>query len=342
MRKFQCHCGATVFFENIQCLACQSLLGFDAKAQTLRSLTPTPGDEQRLVCQESAQAFRYCSNYHQYNACNWLVPADSDDIYCQSCRLNETIPDLTRTVNVTRWVKLETAKRHLLYSLLSLGLPIVSDSPAAPRLAFAFMEDARTNENYAQNFVATGHTSGLITINLAEADDSYREQVREQMGEHYRTILGHFRHEVGHFYYELLVAGSEWEDSFKQLFGDPDRDYAEAMDRYYQQGGGGTDWQSHYISQYAQSHPLEDWAETWAHYLHITDTLDTAWAFNIIEPLDIRQSSMDDIMSAWLKLSVRLNALNRSMGLPDAYPFVITPAIGEKLSLVHRVVASAS
>jgi hypothetical protein len=36
-------------------------------------------------------------------------------------------------------------------------------------------------------------------------------------------------------------------------------------------------WQKSFISKYATSHPWEDWAETWAHYLHIMDMLETAF-----------------------------------------------------------------
>lgn len=344
MKNFTCQCGARVFFQNTHCLNCHAALGFDAASQTLHALTPVAGSYEKLALKNGKAdipVFKYCANYYSYNACNWLLPYDSEEPFCESCRLNQTVPDLNRPANVTRWIKLETAKRHLLYSLLSLGLPIINKPGQKPQLAFAFLEDARTNDNYAESFIATGHSSGLITINLAEADDSYREQVREQLGEYYRTILGHFRHEIGHYYYELLVVGSHWQDDFASYFGDPTVDYQQAMNRYYEQGGNQR-WEENYISQYAQTHPLEDWAETWAHYLHITDTLDTAWAFDIIEPLDIKASSMDDIVSAWLALSVRLNALNRSMGLHDAYPFVITPAISDKLNLVHQVVVSAS
>ena len=343
MKNFTCQCGARVFFPNTHCLNCGAALGFDADTQTLYALEPVDKSFEKLKLKnqpEPASQFKYCANYYSYNACNWILPYDSKEPFCQSCRLNQTVPDLTRPANVTRWIKLETAKRHLMYSLLELGLPIVN-KPGAPELAFAFLEDARTNDDYSESFIATGHSWGLITINLAEADDSYREQVREQLGEYYRTILGHFRHEIGHYYYELLVAGSARQNEFVELFGDPDEDYQMAMNRYYEQGGN-LSWREDYISQYAQTHALEDWAETWAHYLHITDTLDTAWAFDIIEPLDLKTSNMDDIIAAWLALTVRLNALNRSMGLNDAYPFVISKAIGEKLSLVHRVVVSAS
>lgn len=280
--------------------------------------------------------FRYCRNQRDYGACNWLLPEGEHKPYCISCRLNRTVPDLSGAENIGRWIKLEEAKRHLLYSLLSLGLALTPANNRGVNLAFAFLEDARTNPDMAESFIATGHKSGLITINLAEADDLYRERVREELGEHYRTILGHFRHEIGHYYYEILVADSQWRESFETLFGDPQTDYGEALNRYYALSPS-ADWHKAYISNYAQAHPLEDWAETWAHYLHIVDTLETATTFGLISR-DAEPGDMDAILSEWLELSVGLNALNRSMGLADAYPFVITPAVRDKLNLVHRVI----
>ncbi|MDO3386495.1 putative zinc-binding metallopeptidase [Gilvimarinus sp. SDUM040013] len=334
MKDFQCECGNRIFFFNNRCLSCERRLGFDPNLLIMRAFPKTDG----WLRSDSGEDFNYCQNYYDFNACNWLVKKGSKNRYCLSCRLNKTVPDLVSAENINRWSKLEAAKRHLIYSLLSLGLPIQSDKHAPVRLAFAFLEDARTNPNYAESFVATGHSSGLITINLAEADDAYRERVKEELGEHYRTILGHFRHEIGHYYYEMLVARTSWRAPFEALFGNPQLDYQQALKAHYQQPQM-ENWQSAYISSYAQSHPLEDWAETWAHYLHILDTLDTAIHFKLVEPLQ-KNGRVDagEAIEQWLALSVKLNALNRSMGLPDAYPFVITPKITEKLKLIHRVI----
>ncbi|MCP8898910.1 zinc-binding metallopeptidase family protein [Gilvimarinus xylanilyticus] len=336
MKDFYCQCGARVFFRNTQCLQCSRALGFAPLTMSMQSFD-MQGDSPVLWA-SNGKAYHYCKNYYDYNACNWVVPVDDTDPYCLSCRLNKTVPNLAHGDNVHQWGKLEAAKRHLIYSLLSLGLKLTPANDRGVRLEFAFLEDARSNPAVAESFISTGHSKGLITINLAEADDAYREKVRQQLGEYYRTILGHFRHEIGHYYYELLVADSPWLNEFKRLFGDPSRDYQAALKNHYN-ATDNTQWTDHFISHYAQSHPLEDWAETWAHYLHIVDTLETAESFGVLKR-GIDFSSVDSLLQHWLELSVSLNALNRSMGLGDAYPFVITPGVSEKLSLVHRIVTS--
>ena len=227
---------------------------------------------------------------------------------------------------------------------------------ANPRgLAFDFLKDA------GEQKVWTGHSDGLITINIAEADDPFREKMRIQLGETYRTLLGHFRHEIGHYYWDRLIRDSRWLSRFRALFGDEQIDYEQAKQKHY--GGGPGDWQQRFVSQYASMHPWEDWAETWAHYLHMVDTLETARCYGLsIRPpttegpdgeallsprtaadasvaarrLDLH--SFDDLMAGWVPLTIALNSLSRSMGLPDTYPFILsTPAI-EKLAFVHNVV----
>lgn len=289
----------------------------------------------------TGERFRDCYNHSHYAACNWLVPVGSHRRYCRSCRLNKVVPDLSQDDKVAQWRKLEAAKRHLLYSLMQLGLPVQGKGEAPELgLAFAFLEDQRFNAKVRETFVATGHARGLITLNLAEADDLHREKTRQQLGEYYRTIIGHFRHESGHYYFDLLVQGKAWEPEFRSLFGDPDRDYQQALRDYYADGGG--QWWADYISAYARSHPLEDWAETWAHYLHMWDTLETAEAFGVLaqeRDSSHREDTLDQLVERWKQLTLVLNALNRSMGLPDAYPFVLTEPVLEKLRLVHRVVS---
>ncbi|MDO6747135.1 zinc-binding metallopeptidase family protein [Gilvimarinus sp. 1_MG-2023] len=333
MRDFHCKCGNQVFFFNNQCLVCGRRLGFDSHTLSMRAFPDVEG-----WLHDDGQDYNYCQNYYDYNACNWLVKKGAENRYCLSCQLNRTVPDLVSVENISRWGKLEAAKRHVIYSLLNLGLPIQSVANPQVRLAFEFLEDARTNPAYAESFVATGHSSGLITINLAEADDAYRESVKEELGEHYRTILGHFRHEIGHYYYEILVANTPWRAGFEELFGDPTVDYQQALNNHYQNPPPDF-WQDSYISAYAVSHPLEDWAETWAHYLHIFDTLDTAIHFKLVEPLQKNgRVDAEKAIDTWLDFAVKLNALNRSMGLADAYPFMITPKIADKLKFIHQVI----
>ena len=179
---------------------------------------------------------------------------------------------------------------------------------------------------------------------LAEGDDVHREQMRVELAEPYRTVLGHFRHEIGHYYYFRLVAPvAEYVEQFKELFGDADADYQEALDRHYNDGPP-ADWRDDYVSSYATMHPAEDWAETFAHYLHIRDTLDTAAAFSFApagatyERRVLGPSGFATITDMWLPLAWGLNMVNRSMGKEDLYPFVLTPSVLEKMRFAHTVI----
>ncbi|RZK14718.1 MAG: hypothetical protein EOO56_24355, partial [Hymenobacter sp.] len=329
MKLFTCtHCGQVLYFENSRCEKCHYPLGFESTQLLLRPLVAEPdGHTYRLYNEPTSGTYAYCQN-HQHCACNWLVPADSATPFCLACDLNRTIPDLGQPGYLQRWQDLEAAKHRLVYSLLCLHLPVVSKR-VYPEEGLQF--DFKADESPAQR-VLTGHDNGLITINIAEADAIEREQARQAMHELYRTLLGHFRHEVGHYYWDRLIDKSPDLDEFRQLFGDDRQDYGEALQKHYAQGAP-PDWQQHYISAYATSHPWEDWAETWAHYLHIIDTLQTGHAYGLrLEPLDelseqgLRAAIQDpyqvadfgQIMAMWLPLTFALNSLNRSMGQP--YP----------------------
>ena len=288
--------------------------------------------------------FKQCANYAREQVCNWMLAADSADDLCASCQLTHAIPVLSGQ-NRLYWRRLESAKRRLLYTLWELHLQPMSKFKAPDTgLAFEFLQDLPTRR------VMTGHDNGLITLNIAEADPAFRERVREQMHEPYRTVLGHFRHESGHYYFDRLVANSKWLAPFRNLFGDERMDYGESLQRHYQDGPP-TDWNQHYISSYASSHPWEDWAESWAHYLHMIDTTDTAFACGMTlrpkvanephliireQPLDI--AAFDELMSDWFALTYVLNSLNRSIGMPDAYPFSLSAPVREKLQFIHTLI----
>jgi hypothetical protein len=217
------------------------------------------------------QIYRLCDNYSQKNICNWAIPADDPGTLCQSCRFTQVVPNLTEPGNKAAWYKLEVAKtRRFLYTLMHVGCDIKSkvDDPEQG-LAFAFLAEAGGSESTP---VLTGHANGLITINVSEADDAERERRRQQLHEPYRTLLGHFRHEVGHYYWDRLIKDNSAIDTFREYFGDERKDYAQALQDYYQQGPP-ADWQSRHVTAYRAAHPWEDWAETWAHYLHMTDAL---------------------------------------------------------------------
>jgi hypothetical protein len=204
--------------------------------------------------------------------------------------------------------------------------------------------------------ILTGHDNGLITINIAEADDAERERRRLSMGEPYRTLLGHLRHEVGHYFWNVLVRDDPSIERFRLVFGDERQDYGSALQAHYADGPK-DNWQDEFVSAYAGSHPWEDFAETWAHYLHIIDTLETAAAFGLrVRPsvskgpeitsvIDFdphRESDLNRLIEAWLPLTFAVNSLNRSMGQPDLYPFVLPPAVINKLSFVHERIHAAS
>jgi len=360
MKTFRCHCGNTLHFENSQCMVCGRTLGYVSEDLQLSALDPADGDQWQAL--SNGRLYKKCANYQQYNICNWLVSIEDNQRYCPSCRLNRIIPNLGEEQNLKLWYRIEAAKRRLLYTLCELGLPIVGRVQDPKRgLAFEFMEDQPHYDEFSNSFnevnrVMTGHHSGIITINIMEAEDSAREMMREQMKEGYRTLLGHFRHEIGHYYWDRLVNGTEYLAQFRELFGDERIDYQQALQDYYQRSQE-TSWRSGYISAYASSHPWEDWAETWAHYLHMVDTLETAndAGFTIeghhasapAEPVnhDFQQipgESFDALMGDWSSLVIGLNALNRSMGLPDAYPFILSAPALNKLRFVHQLVTSQS
>ena len=351
MQLFECqNCGQTLFFENQSCERCGHRLGYIAARQTLTALEPD-GDHWRPLDQAEV-SYRFCRNA-DYDVCNWLVRVDSPAAFCEACRHNRTIPDLSVPANLVRWRRLEIAKHRLFYSLLQFRLPLTTRSEHPEGLAFDMLADP---DDPSAPKVLTGHDGGLITINIAEADDAERESRRQGMSELYRTLLGHFRHEVGHYYWDRLVRDDEATLArFRALFGDEQDDYSEALKRHYDNGPP-TDWHQRCISAYAASHPWEDFAETWAHYLHIVDTLGTAGAFGLglhprvaqasgltaIVDFDAYEAeSIEALIEAWTPLTIAVNSLNRSMGLPDLYPFVLSPSVITKLGFIHELIRSA-
>jgi hypothetical protein len=348
VQLFQCQvCSQLLFFENTRCESCGSSLGYDAATSHLEVVVQD-GDIWRPSSGGDTQ-YRFCDNA-QYGACNWLVAADSPETYCAACRHNRTIPALSEGANLQRWQKLEAAKHRLFYQLIKLNLPLptLAEDPAHG-LAFDFLADPPAAGGPR---VLTGHDDGLITLNLAEADDAAREALRTQMGEPYRTLLGHFRHEIGHFYWDLLVRDGHRLEQCRAVFGDDQEDYGQALQRHYQEGPP-PGWQNDFISHYATTHAWEDFAETWAHYLHILDTLETAKAFGIaIHPMKAKASDLhaditlnpygegpvEGLIDDWLPLTFAVNSLNRSMGISDLYPFILSTAVIQKMDFIHRLV----
>ena len=351
MQVFHCsHCRQVVFFENTHCVSCGFKLAFVPDLSAMAAVEADAGNLWRIVARtRGRRRLRLCRNYLAENICNWAVAAEDPEPLCESCRLTQVIPNLGINGNREAWYKLEAAKRRLIYSLRQLHCPLAGrGNDPAHGLCYEFLSDADADKP-----VLTGHAHGVITVNIAEADDAEREGRRLQMGEPYRTLLGHFRHEIGHYYWERLIRDSPRIDQFRQLFGDERADYAASLQAYYQQGPP-ADWVQNYVSAYATSHPWEDWAESWAHYLHMSDMLETAADCGLSllprrrgEPMLLRARSgteqpFERLIANWFPLTYILNNLNRSMGLADGYPFVLsTPAIA-KLRFVHDTIAAAA
>lgn len=336
MRDFICpNCGQRLAFENSLCLSCGSALGFSLHDMAL--LVIAPAEESEHAGAVDSGQYQLCANLHLAE-CNWLVERGPVARLCASCALTRVRPDDSDAKALAAFAIAEKAKRRLIAELCELKLPIVGrDTDQEYGLAFDLL-----SSDFEEVF--TGHHNGVITLDLAEGDDVHREQLRVEMEEPYRTLLGHFRHEIGHYYFYRLVSPSpRYSQRFGELFGDPGADYQQALDRHYSDGAP-PGWEESYVSSYATMHAAEDWAETFAHYLHIRDALDTAAAFGFapaaatFERGVLGPSGFDAIIELWLPLSWSLNMINRSMGKEDLYPFVLPPAVLDKMRFVHTII----
>ncbi len=346
VKTFKCgSCGSTVYFENVQCLSCGRALGFQPERLEIITLAPDAGPPWRELKKPKGPRYHYCAN-EQHDVCNWLVRHGAPTPFCTACALNRTIPNLADPANLRAWGDFERAKKRLVYSLLRFGLPLDGSAVGKGPLTFDFLNDA-----------LTGHFDGVITIAVGEADSVERERQRQAMAETYRSLLGHLRHESGHYYWMLLVEDTDNIETFRQIFGDEREDYNAALERHHASGPP-PDWSLRHVSAYASSHPWEDWAETWAHYLHMIDALDTAvmhkieprlgrrlsgQASRLVRTPDVyRTESFESLIERWVPLTLTLNDINRSMGHGDFYPFVIPEIAVAKLAFVHRIVRQAA
>jgi hypothetical protein len=348
MKIFHCDkCDQMVYFENVFCVGCGSTLAYLPDVDDIASLEPAPdGFWQR---HGNGARYRMCTNYAQHQVCNWAIPVEDPNDLCPCCQLNRVVPDLNIVGNQEAWARVEVAKRRLVYSLRKLGLPVVSKVLSPDHgIAFDFLGDV---PGFAS--VLTGHDEGVITLNIAEADDAEREKRRLALHEPYRTVLGHFRHEIGHYYWDQLILPDPAQlEAFRALFGDERFDYDIALQQHYQNGVP-ANWQNSFITSYATAHPWEDWAETWAHYMHMADTIETAATCGLsmhpdranepsLEiPNDDPSQSFRTLMDSWFPLTYVLNNLNRGLGLSDGYPFVLSSPAIEKLRFVHNVIVNA-
>lgn len=353
MRVFNCdHCGHLVFFDSVKCLHCGSALAFLPDELTMAALTPAPQDGPGLwrrrgasgSGQHTGRLYRMCHNHTYYQACNFAVPANDYSGLCASCRQTRVLPDLSENGNLRRWKQIELAKRQLFYTLARLGLERAQSSGPC----FEFLADLPGGPT-----ILTGHLGGTITLNIAEADDEERARRRIALGEPYRTLIGHLRHESGHFYWDQLVRDGNRVDAFREVFGDEQQDYAAALDAHYARGVLHGDWSERHVSAYAAAHPWEDWAETWAHYLHMVDLLETAASYqagvtvpdpegavrhHVTDPFAAPRPAFHAMVRQWVPLTLMLNSLNRSLGQDDAYPFALSPGAMVKLRFVHDLV----
>jgi hypothetical protein len=356
MKVFHCdECNQLLFFENSQCVNCGRVLAYVPEAQLITSVPAERGETWRSPnAALPGREFRLCQNYIDHQTCNWAVAVEDGEALCRSCRLTHTIPDAADPGLRLAWFKLESAKRRLIFTLMALHLPLLSSQgdAGAGGLTFEFKADPADPDAPR---VLTGHGNGVITVNVAEADDAERERRRQGLGEPYRTLLGHMRHESGHYYWDRLLKDAPEIAEFRQLFGDERCDYSEALRQHYEKGPP-ADWQDRYVSAYGSAHPWEDWAETWAHYLHMVDALETAAENGLqlrprrgdeptlprLPPTILtRMTPVDRLIDSWFALTYVLNNLNRSLGLVDAYPFVLSLPAVEKLRFVHDLIGRA-
>lgn len=357
MRLFHCsHCGCVVFFDSTQCVNCGHTLAFVPEIMDMAAFAPANGDASGAwtlsppPADPSLPARWYmCGNRTNHHACNFAVADDGGDDnepLCASCLQTRLAPDLGKPENLRRWTALEAAKRRLYYTLARLGLESIEGEEGP---AFQFLEDLPDAPP-----VLTGHADGLITVNVAEADDDERARRRLALGEPYRTLLGHLRHESGHYFWDVLVLRGGQQEAFRAMFGDERLDYAQALQDHYAQGPR-ADWQESFVSAYAASHPWEDWAETWAHYLHMVDLLETAASYQAqvaiataegarpvaaIDPFGAPPPDFDALLLCWTPFTLLLNSLTRSLGQQDAYPFALPAQALTKLRFVHDLVRS--
>jgi hypothetical protein len=351
MKLFRCQsCDNILYFENTTCGRCNHRLGYVPELGNIVAMKPAGGQDWVPAKGDGAPR-RFCANA-EHDVCNWLIPAEAENRLCVACAHNDTIPDISKPLYLRQWRELEFAKHRLFYTLLRWKLPLKTRAEDPDHgLVFEFLADPPQAPK-----VMTGHDNGVITIALAEADTAEREKRRSEMDEPYRSLLGHFRHEVGHHYWDVLVRDDGKLEACRAVFGDDSQDYEAALKRHYEQHAP-ANWQENFVSAYATSHPWEDFAETWAHYLHIVDTLETATAFglSVMPAIDkegghtaridfdpYAAGTMQQIIDAWVPFVLAMNNINRAMGRPDLYPFVLAPPVIGKLSFIHDLVRGSA
>jgi hypothetical protein len=349
MRSFNCTCGNQLFFDNSLCMNCKREAGWCPCCLAIVAVDTTNGGGFSCTCCNTKLV--KCTNYASFNVCNRFVASGesqgtqgstSAGVFCDCCRFNRIVPDLKVAGNKEKWYRLEAAKRRTFYDLHALGLPYGNQADGiVPALMFEFKGDIIPSKKYrgmnGGKKVFTGHDNGVITINIQEADDVEREKLRVNMHEAQRSLLGHFRHEFGHYIWDVLIKNQREADCIA-VFGDHNNPtYDQALQAYYQNGPK-ADWLMNYVSAYATMHPWEDFAETFAVYLDMSSSLDTAAHGNLIQMVD--PTDLDAMVEAYKNLGIALNEMNRTIGLLDFLPEVFADPIHEKLRFIHRLTAN--
>ena len=340
MKVFQCgYCLHPLYFENASCEKCGHLCGYRSEGRTMLTFDHI---SLPLISDREKTAYKFCQN-HAHGVCNWVIPLESTDKFCSACKLNRTIPVLRNAKNFKKWQHLEIAKHRLIYQLQKIGLPLPSKMENEDDgLCFDFVSRAMDPK------LMTGHARGVITILISEANNAEREKRRKALDEPYRTLIGHLRHEVGHYFWKRLIfTNQKVLDEYRAIFGDERLSYADSLEAYYKKPND-NNWQANFISQYATAHSWEDWAETWAHYLHIMDMEETAFFFKLkvgmdnetetkvsVDPYSVQ--NFDEIVKTSVPLTFAVNSISRAMGHQEVYPFTLTPSIIDKLKFIHKL-----
>lgn len=325
--NWRCSCGAPMRLKRTRCPECREQHVYDPKQLRMRLATL---EDRPYFCVNRPQAKLGCC---------WL--ADAKESMCYACGLTVTTPILQNKTNHNAFTRFEESKRRLVAALLRIGLlPRHEVAPNGAALRFHLKQDREDNPDIVEEYVITGHINGDITMNIRETDRVRIEATKRTFNEKYRTTLGTLRHEVGHFFFLALVSPYPGRlERFRAMFGDETQDYNEALTRYYDRKRNQTRRSSKHVSSYAMSHPHEDWAETWAHYMHIEDALAVA---RNIEVSSTFRKPVDDwfaqVMGDWEHIAGVMNALNLSMGHAPAYPFRLTDQVAEKIRFVADLI----
>lgn len=312
MQIFRCPaCQEALYFHNLAC-SCGQIALFEPEAQAMIPEGPA------------------CRNRDDIG-CNWISETDG---LCRSCAMTETVPDLREAQNLPLWDRSELAKRWVIANLARWGWFTPAD--AGPRPVFRMLSEMTLS---GEENVTMGHAGGTITINVTEASDPVLAQRQDDLGELYRTMTGHIRHEVAHFLFLRLSSDPAFIAGFRDLFGDERTDYGEALKAHYSApANAGLD----HITSYATAHPHEDWAETVAHLLHLVDLIDSAAAAQLALPDGPPEGydayadpDTDSVVSHAVDVSISVNHVNRALDLPDVYPFVLPDGVRRKFAFAH-------